>query len=155
MTCGIADLTCRNISRNVRGPAGLDTYIERQAATTNSTSRTITLLFHSLGGRVPKVFVERAVCPQIRFDKRGEQYEITPANTALDQELIRLLVAAELKQVIEDLVSSSIISEQGATYVCRNESGQELSDQAKDYWLHQAFTFCCFVFPRNPAVESL
>jgi hypothetical protein len=81
------------------------------AATGGSLKTPIPLLFHAMGGHIPKILLYRAACPQRRVDKRGEIYEETPHYIGLDQDLVNLLDATRLKQSVEHLISLSIISE--------------------------------------------
>lgn len=113
------------------------------------------LLFHAMGGHIPKIFLDRAACPQQRIDKGGEQYDVTPHSAGLDQDLVHLLDATKLKQSIEHLISLSKISVQDTAYVCQDESGREFFEQFRDYWIRQAFMLCCYVFLRSPCIDPL
>ena len=108
-----------------------------------------------MGGRIPKILLDRAACPQRRINRRGEPYEVTPAYAGLDQDLVHLLDVTKLKQSIEYLTSLSIISVQDTAYVCQNESARGLFEQSRDYWIRQAFMLCCYVFPRSPIIDPL
>jgi hypothetical protein len=112
-------------------------------------------MFHAMGDRVPKILLDRAVCPQRRIDMRGELYEVTPKFAGVDQDLARLLNRTKLKQTIDHLVSLSLISLQDTAYVCQDESTRGLFEQSRAYWIRQAFMLCCYVFPRGPSIDPL
>jgi hypothetical protein len=113
------------------------------------------LLFHAMGDRVPKILLDRVVCPQLRIDMRGELYEVTPKFAGVDQDLSRLLDGTNLKQTIGHLVSLSLIILQDTAYICQDESTRVLFEQSRSYWIRQAFMLCCYVFPRAPSIEPL
>lgn len=113
------------------------------------------MLFHAMGGRIPKAFLDRTARPQRRNDNFGEQCEATLRYPGLDQDLAYLLDATRLKQYIDYLNSLSIISTQDTAYVCQDEIARELFEQSRDYWIHQAFTLFCYVFPRSPSIDPL
>ena len=157
MTQHIAAIsTCPSTSKEVLSVTGIDALLSRRGATTNSSLETmILLLFHAMGDRVPKIFLDRAVCPQRRIDMRGKLYKVTPKLAGVDQDLARLLDGTKLKQTVDHLVSLSVIGSQDRDYVCRDESSRVLFKQSRDYWIHQAFMLCCYVFPRGPNIDSL
>jgi hypothetical protein len=99
MTPKIAAIsTCPSPSREVYSATGLDAFMSGRGATTNSSLGTmILLLFHAMGDRVPKILLDRAVCPQRRINMRGELYEVTPKFAGVDQDLARLLDGKKLK----------------------------------------------------------
>jgi hypothetical protein len=151
-----ATSTCPSTSREVHSATGLDAFTSRRGATTNSSLGTmILLMFHAMGDRVPKILLDRAVCPQRRIDMRGELYEVTPKFAGVDQDLARLLNRTKLKQTIDHLVSLSLISLQDTAYVCQDESTRGLFEQSRAYWIRQAFMLCCYVFPRGPSIDPL
>ena len=121
-------------SREVYSVTGFDACMSRQGAVANSSRETtMLLLFHVMGDRVPKVLLDRAICPQRRIDLRGELYEVTPQIAGVDQDLVRLLDDTELKRIIDHLVSLFLISLQDTVYVCQNESTRILFEQSKVY----------------------
>ena len=108
-----------------------------------------------MGDRVPKVLLDRAACPQRRINMRGELYEVTSQDAGVDQDLACLLDGTTLEQIVNHLVSLSLISPQDTAYVCQDESTRILFERSKDYWIRQAFIFCCYVFPRGPSIDPL
>ena len=112
-----------------------------------------------MGGRIPKVILDRATSPQQRWGEDGQMHEVTPHDTGLHQDLVVLFSdGTKLKQIIEELVTSSIISIEGSTdgaetYICQCESARISYDQNRVYWIHQAFELCCYVFPRDYMVH--
>ena len=143
-----------NTSRDVHSATGFDAYMSRRGATANSSLQTsILLLFHAMGDRVAKVLFDRATCPQRRIDMRGELYEVIPQDAGVDQNLAPLLDGKKLEQTMDHLVSVSLISLQGTTYICQDESTRLLFDQSRDYWIRQAFMLYCYVFPRSLGID--
>jgi hypothetical protein len=108
-----------------------------------------------MGGRVPKIMLDRATSSQQRWGECGEAREITQHDAGLHQDLLDLLLdRTKLYQTIERLISLSIISEEASTdgmihYVCRRESARSSYEQNKARYIHQAFKLCCYVFPRK------
>jgi len=110
-----------------------------------------------MGGYIPKVLLDRAKSPQKRVGECGEMYEVTLRDTGLHQDLVNVFDATILERSIEGLISHSAIGLQESdreVYFCRDKSAQTLFEQSKDYWIHQAFTLLCYVFPRNPIIEA-
>jgi hypothetical protein len=128
--------------------------MSRPEAATHATLETpIAPLFYAMGSHIPKVLLDRATCPQRRINKHGEIYEVKLHDTGLSQDLINLLDATTLRQSIGSLISLSIISVQESVYICQQESARISFEQSKGYWIHQAFTLCCYVFPRSPMID--
>ncbi|MCJ1423578.1 hypothetical protein MMC29_001462 [Sticta canariensis] len=148
--------TCPRTRGEVRGATGLDVRSNRlEVAASSSRATAVIMLFHALGGRIPKAFLDRAARHQRRIDNFGEQCEAISRYPGLDQDLASLLDATKLKQNIDHLNSLSIISIQGSTYVCQDEVAREFFEQSRDYWIRQAFMLCCYVFPRTPSIDPL
>ena len=78
-------------------------------ATSSSRAIAVIMLFHAMGGRIPRAFLDRAARPQRRIDNFGEQCEAISRYPGLDQDLAYLLDAIKLKQNIDHLTSLSII----------------------------------------------
>ena len=128
---------------------------QQESATGSSPETAMILLFHAMGGPIPRIFFDLASYTQQRFDKDGKQYEVTPHYTALDQALVHLLDATKLRQNIEHLISRSTISVQGTAYVYHDDSARDLFERSREYWIRQAFMLCCYVFPRSSGTNPL
>ena len=115
---------------------------QQEDAISNLSETAIILLFHAMGGHIPKIFLDRASYPQRRIDKDGKQFEVTPHCAGLDQDLIDLLDAKTLRQSIEHLISLSTINVQGTAYVCQDESARELFEQSREFG---SVELSCFV----------
>lgn len=113
------------------------------------------MLFHAMGGRIPRAFLDRAARPQRRIGNFGEQCKAISRFPGLDQDMAYLLDATKLKQNIDHLTSLYIISIQDTAYVCQDEVARELFEQSRDYWIRQAFMFCCYVCPCSPRIDPL
>ena len=148
--------TCLRTLGEVRNATGLDVCTNRlEVATSNSRATAVIMLFHAMGDRIPKAFLDRATRPQRLIDTFGEQCEAISRYPGLDQNLAYLLDATKLKQNIDHLSSASIISIQDTAYVCQDEVAREFFEQSRDYWIRQAFMLCFYVFPRSPSIDSL
>ncbi len=109
-----------------------------------------------MGDRIPKILFDRALITQRRIDLHGKHHEVTPKAAGVDKDLAVLLEEeASFQQAIECLISRSQISLHDSTYFCQDESTQALFRQQKNYWACQAFTLCCYVFPRGSDADSL
>lgn len=140
----------------VPSATGLDVCTNRlEVATSSSRATAVIMLFHAMGGRIPKTFLDRTARPQRRIDNFGEQCEAISRYPGLDQDLAYLLDATKLKQNIDHLNSLSIISIQDTAYVCQYEVAREFFEQSRDYWIRQAFMLCCYTFPRSPSIDPL
>jgi hypothetical protein len=134
---------CSRTTREVHSATGLDMSMDQQEdAISNLSETAIILLFHAMGGHIPKIFLDRASYPQRRIDKDGKQFEVTPHCAGLDQDLIDLLDAKTLRQSIEHLISLSTINVQGTAYVCQDESARELFEQSREFG---SVELSCFV----------
>ena len=102
-----------------------------------------------MGDRIPKILFDRALIAQRRIDMHGNHYEVTPKAAGVDKDLAVLLEEAVFKQAIDYLISRSQINLRDSTYFCQDEPTRALFRQKKDYWACQAFTLCCYVFPRD------
>ncbi len=148
--------TCPRTLEEVRSSTGLDACTNwLEVVSSSSRTTAVIMLFHAMGGRIPKTFLDRAARPQRRVDKFGEQYETISRYPGLDQDLAYLLDATKLKQNIDHLNSLSIISMQDTVYVCQHEVARGVFEQSRDYWIRQAFMLCCYVFPRSPSIDPL
>ena len=138
-------------SGEVQSTTRLDLSMSQQeSAPSTSPETAMMLLFHAMGGHIPKIFLDLASYPQRRFDEDGKQCEVTPQYAGLDPALIDLLDATKLRQSLEHLISHSTISVQGTSYVCQDESARDFFEKFREYWIHQAFILCCCIFPRSP-----
>jgi hypothetical protein len=108
-----------------------------------------------MGDRIPKILFDRAVSSQRRIDMHGKQYEVTPKAAGIDEALAGLLEETVFKQTMSDLISRSQISLRDNIYFCQDESTRALFRQKTDYWACQAFTLCCYVFPRGSEIDPL
>lgn len=147
---------CSSAAREMYSTTKIGMSTEQQEAATSSSPETaIKLLFHAMGGYIPKVFLDRASCSQRRLEKDGKQVETIPQDAGLDQNLVHVLDAAKLRQSIEHLISLSAISARGTGYVCQDQSVRELFEQSRKHWIDQAFMLCCYIFPRSPGIDPL
>jgi hypothetical protein len=118
-------------------------------------------LFYAMGGRVPKIMIDRATSPQRRLSESGDAFEFQPHNAGLHQDLVDILSdREELLRGIERLILLSTIAVETSSdvigfYTCQCESAQISFDLDPASWTHRAFELCCYVFPRNRAIEPL
>ncbi|KAF2871072.1 hypothetical protein BDV95DRAFT_53848 [Massariosphaeria phaeospora] len=110
-------------------------------------------LLYAMGGRVPKIVLDRATCSQQRMNQHGKPCQVTASHAGLHPDIMDLLDAKVLSRNIEHLISLSIIHVIDSSYVSNDELARNAFYQAKEHWLREAFRLCCHVFPRSPIID--
>ena len=126
---------------------------QQSIASTSSCAKTMLILFHAMGHRIPKIFFDRAMSKLRRIYVQGIHHEVTPKAIDVDQPLADLLKTATFEHVMDYLISQSQISLRDGTYVCQDESVRALFGRRKLHWACQAFALCCHVFPCGPEID--
>ena len=103
--------------QNIQGTLPYGESIHRRIYSTSLTdgvsAETFLLpLFYAMGNHIPKVMLDRAISPQLRWSEHGEFCVVMPYNAGLYQDLVDLFFDdAKLRQSIEKLISLSVICE--------------------------------------------
>ncbi|KAF2020325.1 hypothetical protein BU24DRAFT_387615 [Aaosphaeria arxii CBS 175.79] len=111
-------------------------------------------------GAIPKIMLQRALCPQKRWDEYGVEYQINPRNAHLEPHLRLLFLDSDgLWQVLQHLVSITavnveITNDMEEVYFCSSTYAEYLNSQKRSYWVKEALWLFCYVFPRNPTTLS-
>lgn len=128
--------------------------------TTLSTQTFIATLIYAMGNEVPKIVFDRATLPQARWNEQGEFSLSTTEDPNLHRDLRTALSdATVIHQSLSDLINSQsgnrveMSEDQHTIFMIEHSKAQALLDGDRGYWISRAFELCCYVFPRDAALE--
>jgi hypothetical protein len=156
ITCSNSHHSASTHSQSKRDVRSLDSYSANALDVAGSvwSKKMIIPLLYAMGGRVPKIVLDRATCSQQRMNQHGKPCQVTASHAGLHPDIMNLLDAKVLSRNIEHLISLSNIHVIDSSYVCNDELARNAFYQAKEHWLREAFRLCCYVFPRSPIIDS-